>query len=206
MRHLQNIGKPRTEPAYSRQWLAGGSQMFFLAFFALPLAYVLLHQSFWSSACMQPFTGLMPLVGEQATALAGLLLRCHSVFLGLAAAFAGSILAAAFHGLFQPGGKTMSAALAAAASLAFCGSIFFDVLAAAVPSSGISCTYTPFIADMRSGFVAVKGFAMASTLSHQLGQICLSLSATTVKPSDDREITADQHEKQEADACRVPAK
>ena len=198
MRHIQSRGKARNHPAPARQWLAGGSQVLFLASFALPLAFVLLHQSFLDSACMQPFTGLMPLVGEQATAFAGLLLRCHSVFLGLAAAFTGFILAAAFHGIFQEKSKSKSAVLAAAASLAFCSCILFDVLAAAVPSSGISCTYTPFIADMRSGFVAVKAFAMAATLSHQVGQICLSLSAMTVKLREALEAPANPQEKKEA--------
>ncbi|CDJ34646.1 LOW QUALITY PROTEIN: uncharacterized protein EMH_0021390 [Eimeria mitis] len=166
----------------------------------------LLHQSFWVSECMQPFTGLMPLVGEQATALSGLLLRCHSIFLGLAAAFTGCILASAFHRLFLTNAKSISAVLAAAASLAFCSCILFDVLSAAVPSSVITCAYTPFIADMRSGFVAVKAFAMTATLSDQVGQICLSLSAVMIKPSDVFDATADPQKTKEAEISRVPAK
>ncbi|CDI74516.1 hypothetical protein, conserved [Eimeria praecox] len=204
MRQIQRRGKPET--ANARQWLAGGSQVFFLALFALPLSFVLLHQSFWGSSCMQPFTGMMPLVGEQATAFAGLLLRCHSGFLGLAAALTGSILASAFHGLLRTNTKSLSAIWAAMASLAFCSCILFDVLAAAVPSAGISCTYTPFIADMRSGFVAVKAFAMAATLSHQVGQICLSLSAVTIKLGDVVESAVDPQDGKEAGASSVPTK
>lgn len=183
VRQTSKGGESRSPSAPSSRWFFGGIQALLLVLVALPLASAAIHQAFWDSACLQPFTGLMPLMGEHAIAHSGILLRWHSVFLAITAALTGSILGAASVRLFQTRGKSVSTVLGLAASVAFFCCILFDILAAAAPS-GERCKYIPFTADMRSGFAAVKAFAMAATFAHTVGQLCLSLSALTVDVKD----------------------
>lgn len=159
-------------------WFNGTSQTLLLLLVALPVASVALQQAFWGPRCLQPFTGLMPLVGPQATAFAGLLLRCHSILLATAAALTGAVLAAAFERLSDRHSRSASRVLGLLASLALFCCILFDVLAAAAPSSGSSCTYSPYTSEMYSGSPAVKAFATMAALAHSLALLCLSCSAS----------------------------
>lgn len=143
-----------------------------LLFGAVPLFRLSL-----SWRCTQPYTGLLPLVGEAANEYAHVVLLVHSVLAAAGAAVAGSMLVAAASVVGQKASRRSSQILGMVAAVLLCGSLNLDAFAA-VQHQGSECQYIHFISDMLNGGLIPKLMIVSGAIFGGLGLYFLSCSAS----------------------------